>query len=468
MPRCKLLLLETGVVALDEGDRVIESLRFDADSMARSYMDVRNGVASDRLIQMVEGLKSRGYSGATNEESLLAMLREHGLEASLIASDEQVALQEKKVGIMLEAKFAPSEFEAMNLLRRFAIDLSSIKVAQVSAKRDQHVIQSVNALDELDKITNIMGARVREWYGLHFPELDGMVQSLTAYCQIVSRGGSRKNIDDALLADAGLQDKADTILRAAGTSKGGAITDENFRVLQRMAEHTNHLSALRDSLTTHLEMEMDTVAPNVKEILGSTIGARIIAKVGSLDRLAMLPASTIQVLGAEKALFRALKSGTRPPKHGIIFQHTLVHSAPKWQRGKIARAIAAKVAMAARLDAYRGTKDPTLLAKLNQRIEEIREKYKEPVEREEGEEEGWRREAPRMRMGGRQGWREGRRERRGFGGERRGFGRERKEFGGERRTFGGERKESGGERGKKRGWRGHRRRGRERRKSRRR
>jgi nucleolar protein 56 len=129
---------------------------------------------------------------------------------------------------------------------------------------------------------------------------------------------------------------------------------------------------------------METVAPNVKELLTASVGARIIAKAGSLARLATLPASTIQVLGAEKALFRALKTGARPPKHGILFQHPLIHSAPKWQRGKIARAIASKVAIAARIDYYRHEgKDSSLQDRLGTRLMEIREKYKEPLPEKE-------------------------------------------------------------------------------------
>jgi nucleolar protein 56 len=114
--------------------------------------------------------------------------------------------------------------------------------------------------------------------------------------------------------------------------------------------------------------------------LTASVGARIIAKAGSLSRLAVLPASTIQVLGAEKALFRALKTGTRPPKHGLLFQHPLIHAAPKWQRGKIARAVASKLAIAARIDVYRhAEKDLSISKRLDTRIAEIQEKYKEPI-----------------------------------------------------------------------------------------
>jgi nucleolar protein 56 len=126
------------------------------------------------------------------------------------------------------------------------------------------------------------------------------------------------------------------------------------------------------------------VAPNVKEVLTASVGARITARAGSLQRLATLPASTIQILGAEKALFRSLKTGANPPKHGMLFQHPLIHAAPKWQRGKIARAIAAKVAIAARIDAYRHAgRDLFIAEKLKKRISEIREKNKLPPSEDE-------------------------------------------------------------------------------------
>jgi nucleolar protein 56 len=162
------------------------------------------------------------------------------------------------------------------------------------------------------------------------------------------------------------------------------MAPENLAIVKRLADQVISQSDLRRVLADHVEVAMETVAPNVKELLTVTVGARIIAKAGSLARLATLPASTIQVLGAEKALFRALKTGARPPKHGLLFQHPLVHSAPKWQRGKIARAVASKVAIAARIDYYRHAgKDTTIQDRLNTRLNEIREKYKEPVPEKE-------------------------------------------------------------------------------------
>ena len=124
---------------------------------------------------------------------------------------------------------------------------------------------------------------------------------------------------------------------------------------------------------------MEYSAPNISYLVGPIIGSRLITKAGGLKRLSKLPSGTIQVLGAEKALFRHLKDGSNPPKHGLIFQHPLIHRAPYWQRGKIARAFASKIALAAKMDEHSDKFVAEELKKdLLERIEEIRERYPEP------------------------------------------------------------------------------------------
>jgi nucleolar protein 56 len=201
----------------------------------------------------------------------------------------------------------------------------------------------------------------------------------------VAKAGLRQNITKQMLEEAGVQDrKADIIVDAARRSRGGDASTESLAILKKVANEVLSQSELRRILAEYIENTMEVVAPNVKHILTALVGARLISKAGSLSRLAFSSASTIQVLGAEKALFRALKSGARPPKHGLLFQHPMVHSAPKWQRGKIARAVASKVAIAARIDLYRHSgKDESILNKLEHRISEIKEKYKEPVSEKE-------------------------------------------------------------------------------------
>ena len=130
---------------------------------------------------------------------------------------------------------------------------------------------------------------------------------------------------------------------------------------------------------------MKSSAPNINSLIGSTIGARLIMKAGGLNKLARLPSSTIQILGAERALFRAMKTGGKPPKHGIIFQHNTIHSSPRWQRGKIARLLAGKVAIASRIDAFRGSIEESLDEQFETKVKMIMEKNAEPPTSEKNE-----------------------------------------------------------------------------------
>lgn len=393
---CSVVLTELGIAAFDESGKLFTSKKF--EDATRSYRLLKSGATPEEVRKFIENLRSFDLVTA-NDASVVAVLRQSGFISSLMPEDQQQFIQDAKPSYVVKSGFADNEPEALQALRNFAISLSSSRVKEASERLDLHIIQAINALDELDKIINTVGARLREWYGLHFPELDNLLQSLVAYAEIVSRAGSRQNITAEILHSAGMQDKkVEVMLDAAGRSKGGDMTPENLAIAKRLADQVISQSDLRRVLADHVESSMEAVAPNVKELLTATVGARIIAKAGSLSRLATLPASTIQVLGAEKALFRALKTGARPPKHGLLFQHPLVHSAPKWQRGKIARAIASKVAIAARIDFYRHAgRDLTISEKLNTRLNEIREKYKEPVpekERDRKYMEHVRRQAP--------------------------------------------------------------------------
>jgi nucleolar protein 56 len=379
---CSVVLLELGMAAFDPAGSLVVSKKF--DDAIRSYRLLKSGVNLDEIRLFVEKLRSF-EPVSTNDASIVSVLRQAGLDSQLMPEDQQQYIQNSKPTLIVKAGFADNEQDAMQALREFAINLSSSRVKEASEKLDLHIIQSINALDELDKIINTVGARMREWYGLHFPELDNLVSSIIVYAQIVSKAGLRENIIVEILQSIGLPEKKiEVILDAAKRSKGGDMTLENLAIVKRLADEVIAQSDLRRVLADHIEVAMETVAPNVKELLTAAVGARIISKAGSLARLATLPASTIQILGAEKALFRALKTGARPPKHGLLFQHPLIHSAPKWQRGKIARAVASKVAIAARIDYYRHNgKDSTVYGKLKSRIDEIREKYREPMPEKE-------------------------------------------------------------------------------------
>jgi nucleolar protein 56 len=260
------------------------------------------------------------------------------------------------------------------------MEITKIKVKGAVEKRDLVIAQAILTLDDLDRTINLLMSHVREWYGIHFPELDRILDKHETYVRLVVDLGSRNNFTVGNLEQEDIpKDKVEQIAKLAQSSMGADLVETDLTEIQALCKNVNNLYQLRQAFENYMDTSMEEVAPNMKCLVGSLLGARLIAIAGGLSNLARKPASTIQVLGAEKALFRSLKTGTRPPKHGIIFQHTLLHDAKRWQRGKIARALAGKLAIAARSDAYGGRyigKD--LKANVERRIKEIEEKYSEP------------------------------------------------------------------------------------------
>jgi nucleolar protein 56 len=260
-------------------------------------------------------------------------------------------------------------------LHDISLKVSRLAIREASEQKDQLIVQAMAALDDIEKTLNLVASRLREWYGLHFPEATQSIENVLHLARIIVEGGQREVI----------QDKPELVeLLPADTSKsltlnqsmGAEITDYDMGIIQALAQQFIDLQRLREHLEKYLDESMQEVASNLRGLIGPVLGARLIGLAGSISKLARLPSSTIQVLGAERALFRALKTGARPPKHGVIFQHTLIHSAPWWQRGKIARIMAGKIAIAARIDMYSGEYvAEELKESITKRIAEVKEKY---------------------------------------------------------------------------------------------
>jgi nucleolar protein 56 len=371
-----VILTELGIAVFDN-NKCVKSIPF--TNPAREYIELKKEKAN---ISDLEQFLSKLTTGTSvNDVSLLKLLKKKSIEAELMEQNKIETIQSSKLRVLIDSGFAKDETNAREKLRDFAIQLSSSKVTEVSESPDLHIIQAINALDETDKIINLLSSRLREWYGLHFPELDNLIDTISGYSKIVL-AGRIDDLNQKTYLDAGFpEEKAEMLSLLQGKSRGGQISNENLAIVQSIAKQISQLLESRNTLEKHIETQMIAIAPNISGILGTSVGARILARAGSLKKLASMPASTIQVLGAEKALFRSLKTGAQPPKHGLLFQHTLVHAAPRWQRGKIARAIAAKAALAARVDVYGAGRNETLFEKLNVRVKEIEEKYKEAPER---------------------------------------------------------------------------------------
>ncbi len=375
-----VILTELGIGVFNE-NTCVKTITF--SEPASDYIFIKKG--KSRISELSKFLSNEQNDVTVNDSALYDLLKKKDIEAQMMSEHDIENIQLTKPKILVDANLATDENDAMQKLRDFAIQLSSTKITEVSESPDLHVIQSINTLDDTDKIINAISSRLREWYGLHFPELDNIIDSINGYAQIVL-AGKRKNMSDDVFVNAGFPDsKVQMLSLVREKSRGGDITEENLLMVQSLAKNILELFDMRKNLEEQIDTQMKEIAPNITAVLGTTVGARILAKAGSLVRLSSMPASTIQVLGAEKALFRALKTGSNPPKHGLLFQHAVVHAAPRWQRGKIARAIAAKAAIAARVDVHGGGLNNTLLDKLNIRVKEIEEKYDKPVKKPERE-----------------------------------------------------------------------------------
>jgi nucleolar protein 56 len=254
---------------------------------------------------------------------------------------------------------------------------------------DWHVMQAVDTLDDITRAMNSLAERLRGWYSPHWPELEKEVDDPT-YARVVCDFGSREALisgaagaaDGSNVPEPGPEEAGPDIGRLASlasSSAGAAMDEAELEAVKGLAAAYLSLAGHREELEGHLRGAMEGVAPNLSELAGPLIGARLIRLAGGMERLARLPSSTVQVLGAEKALFSHLREGTRPPKHGIIFQHPIIHTASWWQRGRIARHFAGKLAIAARSDHYGGTsRGSDLLEAVTRRAEEVRRELPEP------------------------------------------------------------------------------------------
>lgn len=399
-----------GVAAFDEKNSLIEKALFPKkpQSAAKSLLKTENGKLSDQTTSLITLLKTAGYDTFIFENANLAQEAQRKLDVTVEVAKPANAdvLRSRMSEVALESGFAADVSELSVWNRNVGLELAKLRIKGASEKRDLIVAQGIQTLDSLDQTVNLFMGRLREWYGVYFPELDRLIEKHETYSRLVMNLGDRESYTvQALEAENIPKERAAIVAKAASSSMGADISDRDLAQIQALAKDVLSFYELRKSMEDYVDKTMEEMAPNVRAVAGALLGARLISIAGSLQNLAMRPASTIQVLGAEKALFRSLKTGARPPKHGLIFQHTLLHDAKRWQRGKIARVIAGKLSIAARADAFGGGNfiGDRLKADINKRIEEIREKYKEPPPPKEPKPREQREERVERREGFREG-----------------------------------------------------------------
>jgi len=241
-------------------------------------------------------------------------------------------------------------------------------------KSDNMIIQSIALLDQLDKDINTFCMRIREWYSYHFPELIKIVPENALYAKVVKLIKNRKEVAqdhleelEAILMDSA---RAQAVIDASKSSMGMDISPVDLLNIDMFASRVIGLTDYRKELSAYLQSKMALVAPNLATLIGDTVGARLISHAGSLTNLAKAPASTVQILGAEKALFRALKTRGNTPKYGLIFHSSFIGRAGAKNKGRISRYLANKCSIASRIDAFSEESTSVFGAKLKEQVED--------------------------------------------------------------------------------------------------
>ena len=238
--------------------------------------------------------------------------------------------------------------------------LAIYKMKKAQSSEDKHLIQAINSIDEIDESISKLIERIREWYALYFPEMD-LIKNNETYIKLIYENKTKEEIINAK-SDAFPEDMLDI---------EEDIDPADLDIMNNYAKSIYELQQTRKEIINYIDAKMESIAPNLKLLVGSSLGAKLISHAGGLKRLATYPSSTVQIMGAEKALFRHLKSGDRPPKYGLIYQHPQIRGSKWWNRGKIARLLASRISLAVRKDVFTQDVNPEIFNEFVQKVEEI-------------------------------------------------------------------------------------------------
>jgi len=329
-----------GCFGVDEGNKIIAYVKFQKDPQI-----------------IAEKIQASKTEKIPEEREIEDKLKKKGFTDINKASNEFINSNLRTLAI--EKKFVKTQAELNKLISEVNTELTKIEIKK-AVGRDALIMQVNGAIDELDKSINILVERLREWYGLHFPEMSRIIEKHEKFAEIIEKFGSREAVEHPELSH--FKEK----------SMGMDLNKTDVKIVQNFSKNILELYKLREGLSKYSEELLKEVAPNLEELAGPMIAARLISLAGGLEKLARMPSSTIQLLGAEKALFRHLHGRGKSPKHGVIIMHQYVQKAPLEYRGKIARLISSKLSIAAKMDFYSKTnKSKEMKKELEKKINEI-------------------------------------------------------------------------------------------------
>ncbi|VDM21012.1 unnamed protein product [Wuchereria bancrofti] len=337
----------------EKAQRMLQLISFkkfkDTAEAVENATRLAEGKLTKTLKKALKGKLHEGEELAVGEVKLGNMIKEKFDVSCIYNTATQELMRSIRANLDSLLNEHKQELHSMNLA--VAHSLGRYKVKFNPEKIDTMIVQAVSLLDDLDKEINNYVMRCREWYGWHFPELSKIIQEHQAYTKTVKTMGMRSNATNCDLSDILPPELEARVKQEAEISMGTDISESDTLHIKGLCEQIIELTKYRSELADYLKNRMMVLAPNLTILLGELVGARLISHAGSLVSLAKYPASTVQILGAEKALFRALKTKRDTPKYGLIYHAHLIGQANTKIKGKVARKLAAKVSLATRIDA---------------------------------------------------------------------------------------------------------------------
>ena len=378
-----------GIFAFDESGNILNFIDFEDDKqkIIQFYEAINEGIIQSVFEDFLLELKNSGFDEFIFDNKDLHTLTSQTLGYKTELKSISLELKDFRLNLLIQLKkvgIHKTKDEILAQYKEINEELSKKKVSLASGHSDNMIIQIISILDVLKKSISLLSSHLREWYGLHFPELtDKVIDDNMLLAKMISTLGAREKFTyENLRKNFELSDNKINILQEYASNSMGA--NFNLKLVQDYASQILSLDSYSQDLEERLTVLMTKSAPNINAIIGSLIGAKLIAKAGGLRKLAFMPASRIQLLGAEKALYRFLKTGEKRPKHGLIFQWNQIRGSKYYHRGKIARVVAGKIGIAAKVDNFNGDFIGDELARiLELKIKEIEEKYPNPPKKTE-------------------------------------------------------------------------------------
>lgn len=346
---CYITYCVKGYFAFNSENELISEKLFQEDEIINKLAEINDKQIVTEELEIIDEVKS------DYDEIII----ESNKRSSDYNNDKVTIKTPNQAGNYLRSnydKFGLDSDDISKIYRKFAI----YKIKKESAGEDKHLIQAVNSIEEIDDAISKLTETIREWYALYFPEMD-VVKNNETYIKLISQNKTKEEIIKTK-PDAFPQDIIDL---------EEDINPIDLDIMNNYANSIFELQKSRKNIENYIDSKMESIAPNLRLLVGSTLGAKLISHAGGIKRLAIYPSSTVQIMGAEKALFRHLKSGDNPPKYGLIYQHPQVRGAKWWNRGKIARTLAGMISLAVRRDVFTKTFDKNAAEEFKNKSEQI-------------------------------------------------------------------------------------------------